>query len=278
MSQEKENGFFEYMKDVLENRIESPFLVAFMFSWLIVNRGFVFLILFYDGSDKYQLLSNWSFSETINFFEVSFETNTYKTIVLPFFYAFFISIFTNPLSLMVSAFRYDISAGFKSKATDSKIVYETAHQLKMMNSRLEQSKNELEVVSKSLEENRSLAKELEDQTVKAKRYVDLIRIDEVFQFMMKAERYRDIALMENYVEVQSSEFHYNCKVIECIFENNRIEKLDVLSFITKICDFDFDLALHIAKGGTIKSYSEVGFGSKFKVQSIVSYMKKEESL
>jgi hypothetical protein len=121
MSQDNSNGFLDVFVNWLKERIQSPFVVAFFCSWLVINREFVFLFIFYEGADKHVLLSGWNFAKQSDFFGYEITGNSYyRSFILPSSYAFIFSVIINPISLMTAAARYWLSAFSKGIAESAK--------------------------------------------------------------------------------------------------------------------------------------------------------------
>lgn len=117
---DKESSTVEIAIDYIKERIESPFLMSFLVSWIIVNRDFVFYLFLTEAKDKYMVLSDWNFS--------SFVFGWYSTFgdsfVYPLLYGAIITLFFSAVSMSFSGARYSVTSFFKGFAQTQKSKYD----------------------------------------------------------------------------------------------------------------------------------------------------------
>jgi hypothetical protein len=100
----EQDGAVDSILTYLKERIESPFLMSFVFSWSVINRDYLFYLFLSDDSKKHYQLANWDFSA---FLFSDFCYNAYsQSIWHPLFFGGLMAIVFSPISIGLSGIRY----------------------------------------------------------------------------------------------------------------------------------------------------------------------------
>lgn len=143
--------------DYLRERVESPFLMSFFFSWCLINKDFVFYLLLANEKNKYRKLSEWDFSGYFFGFDLYFA----NSFLYPMIFGLIFALFYSPLSLVISGARYFLMSGIRSFTLEQKKRYQVSYDMFVENKKLlelkEQRKNlegyvaKLRIMKKKLE-------------------------------------------------------------------------------------------------------------------------------
>jgi len=145
----EQDSLLDNVLTYLKERIESPFLMSFLFSWSVINRDFLFYLFLADDTNKHNQLSNWDFSGFICNFELfSWHSHWADSFWFPLFYGVMITLFFSSVSSVLSGGRYFFLKKCISFAKSHKDGVETAYAIKLEQMRLELLKLE----RKNLEE------------------------------------------------------------------------------------------------------------------------------
>lgn len=248
MSKGEENGFLDIFVNWVKGRIESPFIIAFVTSWALINRDFIFLLMFYSGNDKHLLLSSWDFSKPSDFFGMFNYTHVYyRTLILPFLYAVTVSVILNPVSLLVGAIRYFVSSFFKALAESAKTFHANFRPWCQIKALIRISKKENTKLQFANLQLRAEISSLKKVFNKETEFIEGFKKAKVLDFIIKAMKFEAEAAKNSY-QTEDSQFFGVESLITYSLAGNEIEVGAAEFMEWLLASGKLDMAYSIAEG------------------------------
>lgn len=155
----EQDGAIDSILQYLKERIESPFLMSFLFSWVVINRDFVFYLFLSNDRNKHYELANWDFSAFVfNVGEFSWHSTWADSFWYPLFFGILMALLFSPVSMFLSGCRYFILAKVASFTQSNKQGFDTAYNIKLIERNLKKLDEE---VTESKKLKRELEKDIE---------------------------------------------------------------------------------------------------------------------
>lgn len=183
-------GAIDSILTYLKERIESPFLMSFLFSWSVINRDFLFYLFMSEDSKKHYQLANWDFSGFIfNFGKLSWYSPWADSLWWPVIFGVSMTVLFSPLSMFLAGWRYFVLSKVTSFTQSNKDGFDTAYSIKLAQKKLESLKVEINDSKKLLDKQMTT---LENYTTKAsgiKRNVHFAKLGVLTPFLIDAARF-----------------------------------------------------------------------------------------
>lgn len=128
----EQDGAVDSILTYLKERIESPLLMSFLFSWSVINRDFLFYLFMSNDSNKHNQLTQWDFSGFIfNFSEPFWYSPWADSFWYPLFYGALMALLFSPVSMVLSGCRYYVLSKVASFVQNNKNSFDLAHAIKV---------------------------------------------------------------------------------------------------------------------------------------------------
>lgn len=162
--------------DYLKERIESPFLMSFIFSWSVINRDFLFYLFLSSDNNKHEQLTSWNFSGFIFNSDVIIWYSPWAlSFWFPLFYGALMALLFSPVSMLLSGCRYFLLSKVASFTQNNKGHFDLAHtigvaqkQLKLLDKEVMDRKAKSNAISREIENYRSKVEEAKSEYFSAK--------------------------------------------------------------------------------------------------------------
>lgn len=264
---ESSDSTIDNIIDYLKERIESPFLMSFIFSWSVINRDFLFYLFMSEDSNKHYQLAHWDFSAFMfNFNEFSWYSPWAESFWYPLFFGSLMTLFFSSASSLLSGGRYFFLKWCISFTKKHKDGYDTAYAINLEQKKIEVLKEQCSQLEQEIkarvEKNNFHLKESEhskDIYLSSKR-------GEIADFLIESAKFAIRYKTDFYSEsniAQSSKLEPN-SVIKISFsdrinDSKEIERFEgtVFDFITKDAYFDWNDGDSIAELNSLLARLEV---------------------
>lgn len=215
-------GTIESLLSYLKERIESPFLMSFLFSWSVVNRDFMFYLFMSNESNKHNQLANWDYSGFIfNCDWFSWYSPWADSFWLPLAFALIMTLMFSPISIVISGLRYYFLKRCINFAKGQKQQYEMSFDFERISNYLNslnenKRRAEEEIIKLQNRKNRldEEYKKIQDNYLCSKR-------GELTDFLIRATEFAVNYKSGKYSQTAASQFnkiHHNA-VIKVEFKN-----------------------------------------------------------
>lgn len=160
----EQDGAIDSILTYLKERIESPFLMSFLFSWSVINRDFLFYLFMSNDSNKHYQLASWDFSGFIWFYGYSSWASSF---CYPLLSGVLMALLFSPISMTLSGCRYYFLSKVASFTQSNKSSFDLAHDIKKAEKYLEKILQETSSHSRTLSKLKSeiehVTKSMNDQ-------------------------------------------------------------------------------------------------------------------
>lgn len=133
----EQDGAVDSILTYLKERIESPFLMSFLFSWSVINRDFLFYLFLSNDNNKYERLTRWDFSAFIwNNDWFNWYSPWASSFWYPLLSGVLMALLFSPISMLLSGCRYYLLSKVASFTQSNKSSYDLAHEIRKAQQKL----------------------------------------------------------------------------------------------------------------------------------------------
>lgn len=226
----EQDGAVDSILTYLKERIESPFLMSFLFSWSVINRDFLFYLFMSDDRNKHHQLANWDFSGFL--FGNCFYNSWTEGFWLPLFSSVIITLFFSSFSSVLSAGRYFFLKQCIAMTKEQKDGFDSVYEIKLQEIKLKELKAQvadLKLEADGWQEKNNVYKA--DFEKNKDPHLALSR-GKVFDFLMQSAKFNVLYKTNHFSEIdgfKASSILPNA-VINVSFFDKKDPKRDILQF------------------------------------------------